>query len=179
MEELCAQGRISAIGECGFDLFNEEFRQHESEQESLWRSQTALAKQYSLPLIIHTRKALHHIFADAQLLQQLPAIVFHGWPGSSLEAESLLSRGINAYFSCGKGLLRGARNLSETAARLPIGRLLTETDAPYMTSRDEPYSALGDIHTVFNALCEVREESPEVLASSIRENFKAVFSAAR
>ncbi len=174
LETLADQGRIDAIGECGFDLFPE-YREQRAQQDRVWKDQLDIAARYRLPLIIHVRKAMDRIFADTQLLAALPAVVFHGWPGSVREAHSILDRGVNAWFSCGKGLLRGQRSLIAVAREVPVERLLTETDAPWMAGKGEEYSHSADISRVFDALCTLRGCDPETTARILEKSFRLVF----
>jgi len=175
LEELVRARRIQAIGECGFDLFDETFRQTAREQAEVWEIQLELALLADLPLVIHARKAMHLVFADTFRLKRLRAVVFHGWPGSAVEAESLLKRGVNAWFSAGKGLLRGDRSLIETVRMLPAARLLSETDAPYMQCKGEPFSVPGDIRSVVAALARIRKCGETELAGILSRSFTEVF----
>ncbi len=178
LEKLIKEKRIKAIGECGFDLFNSEFKATEKMQKRVWDIQTELAIQNSLPMIIHCRKALHLLFKDANRLKKISAIIFHGWAGSSVEANSFLQKGVNAFFCIGKGILRGQKAQIETAAKLDLTRLLTETDAPYMQLNGEPYSLPNDVKKVFNELARRRDipsfES-ENLKTKIFQNFQSAY----
>ncbi len=176
LEGLISDKRLGAVGECGFDLFNEGFKATLDLQKRVWDIQLDLASGAGLPLVVHCRKALHLVFADSRRLKRLPAVVFHGWPGSPGEAESFLGRGINAWFSVGKGLLRGDKSLAETARRMPIDRLLTETDSPWMTLRGESRSVPGDIRLVLESVAALRGMDAGEFAGRIEENFRTVFS---
>lgn len=176
LEELVASLRISAIGECGFDAFTTDFRARMDEQGAAWDFQLSLAIDSGLPLVVHCRKALDRIFADGKRLKKIRAVAFHGWGGSSREAESLLDRGVNAFFCAGKGLIRGDRSLVATVRALPIARILTETDAPYMKSKGEPYTLPGDIRPVAELLAELRGEPKEEVLCSLERNFSSFFS---
>jgi TatD DNase family protein len=175
LERLVSERRIVAIGECGFDLYDDRFRASLDDQLRAWDAELAIARESGLPLVVHCRKALDRVFADAKRLKELSAVVFHGWPGSAREARSLVERGVNAYFSCGKGLLRGDRSLRETAATMSIERILTETDAPWMTLKGESVSAPEDIRAVTAELASIRELGREETEAAVYENFKAVF----
>ncbi len=166
LEKLIAEKRIKAIGECGFDLFNEAYRKNSSAQKKVWDIQVRFAQKAGLPLIIHCRKALHLIFADTEKLKKIPAVIFHGWSGSVIEANSFLRKGVNAYFNIGKGLLRGQRAQIEACKNMDFSRLLTETDAPYMTLKGEDYSMPADIKAVVKKAAEIRLGC----GSSIQEN---------
>lgn len=175
LAELASARRIAAIGECGFDLFTPDFARRLDEQKLVWDFQLGLAADCRLPLVVHCRKALHLLFADTKRLKRLPAVVFHGWPGSSREAESMLDRGVNGFFCAGKALLRGDRSLRETVAALPGERLLTETDAPWMAGRGEAYSVPADIAAVTAAAASVAGMDAAAFAERVRANFRMAF----
>lgn len=176
LEGLIADKRIAAVGECGFDLYNADFRANLDRQRVVWDIQLDLACRAGLPLIVHCRKAMHLVFADSNRLKRLPSVIFHGWPGSATEAQSLLKRGINAWYSLGKGLLRGDRSLADTARRLPEERLLTETDSPWMTLRGESFSVPADIQPVLAYVAGLRGMELVECADRIGRNFRAAFS---
>lgn len=175
LEQLAGEGRISAVGECGFDLFTEGYRETLDAQIRAWDAQLSIARESRLPLVVHCRKAIDRIFADTQRLKGLTAVIFHGWPGSVRDAESLLERGINAYFSVGKGLLRGNRALRESVQTLPLDRLLTETDAPWMTLKGERASIPADIRAVTAEAASIREIDKNAFEAAVYANFIAAF----
>lgn len=178
LEELVLSKRISAIGEIGFDLYSREFSSQLEAQKDIWKFQLDLAIESQLPIIIHCRKALHLLFADSKKLAVLPSVIFHGWSGSAVEAQSFLSRGVRAFFCSGKSLLRGDRSLRETLAAIPVSHILTETDAPYMTLKNEPYSSPSDIVAVASETALVTGYSVEEFCSIVKENFKRAFNLA-
>lgn len=177
LAELARTRRIQAIGECGFDLFNDGFRRTIDQQKIVWLRQLDLAIETGLPLVVHCRKALHLVFADAKRLKYLSAVVFHGWPGSALEANSFLDKGVNAYFSAGKGLLRGDRSLIETVRALPSSRILTETDAPWMRYRDQKYTSPQEIAAVAARAAAIAGLPETDFVAAVEKNFRTVFGA--
>lgn len=148
--------RIDAIGECGFDLFTDEYKQTLPAQREVWSMQIRLAQTFQLPLIIHCRKALPLIFEAVPELKKIPAVIFHGWGGNIQEAAAFLKRGVNAYFSIGKAVLRGQKSVCAMAAKFDIHRLLTETDAPYMRLKNQRFTHPDDIVTVAARCLELR-----------------------
>lgn len=175
LERLLSEGRVHAIGEAGFDRFEARYSSDIDRQRFAWDAQLELANRYEMPLIVHCRKALDLVFADSPKLSGLRSVIFHGWPGSAVEAASLLRRGVNAYFSCGKGLLRVDRSLAETARSVPLDRLLTETDAPWMTLKGEAYSVPADVSAVTKALADIRGIPVELCERSIADTFHRAF----
>lgn len=139
---------IHAVGECGFDLFTDEYKRQLPMQQKIWDIQIQWAHTFQLPIVIHCRKALPLIFNSVPALKKLPAVIFHGWSGSIAEANAFLKKGVNAYFSLGKAVLRGQKSVCAMAAAFDMNRLLTETDAPYMRLKAEAYSRPSDIVAV-------------------------------
>lgn len=176
LETLISEKRISAVGECGLDFYTQEYRSSRAEQLYVWDAQRAIAIASGLPLVVHGRKAMADFFAVSAELARLPAVVFHGWGGSAVEARSLLERGIPAYFSAGKALLRGHRNLRETVRTTGVEHLLSETDAPWMSLKDEAYSRPEDIVRVVHEMAKVRGMSEEYMKERLNENFLRVFT---
>jgi len=145
---LLEKKEIQAIGECGFDLFDDEYKRLLPMQQTVWDMQLQWAQAFQIPVVIHCRKALPLIFDSVPRLKKLPAVIFHGWGGSPQEASAFLKKGVNAYFSIGKAVLRGQKSVCAMAASFDSTRLLTETDAPYMRLKTEPYSHPRDIIAV-------------------------------
>jgi TatD DNase family protein len=179
IEKLIGEGRLDAIGESGFDRFSPAFRSRLDEQKEAWDFQLSIAVDSGLPLVVHCRKSLELVFADTKRLKRLKAVVFHGWEGSSREARSFLDRGVNAWFCAGKGVLRGDRSLEQTVREIPATRLLTETDAPWMKSRTEPFSRPSDIISVASRAAILSNLPVDEFCSGVLDSFRTVFASRR
>ena len=175
LEKLLCKKEIACIGECGFDLFNDEYRASLEDQKDVWNIQVELAIKYGVPLIIHCRSALHLIFASSKQLAKVKAVIFHGFAGSPLEASSFLKRGINAYFCIGKALLRGQKSQINMATSFDIRHLLTETDAPYMRLKNEKHTSLSDIEEVARAIAHLRLTDISTLNDRLSKTFFQIF----
>jgi TatD DNase family protein len=156
---LAGEGRLAAVGETGFDLYNPVFRETEAVQEELFAAHLEIAGTYGLPLVLHVRRAMHKIFAHTGELKRLPAVVFHSWPGSPGEGLSLLRRGVNAFFSFGTTLLLGRKNTLRSCAAFPPERLLLETDAPWQPLRNAFFSRWADLALIRSAAAAVRNKA--------------------
>ena len=176
LEKLCREKRISAIGESGFDFFTPDFKSEKDKQEEAWKNCLSLAKEYSLPLIIHDRKALDILFSYTKEMKSLPALLFHSFAFGLREAEALLAKGINAYFSFGKQLLNGNKKSLECASSLPLERLLLETDAPYQPLKGEKETLPQEIMRVYEKAVDLREAKRDVFENAMKENFSSLFS---
>lgn len=185
LEGLLQERRIAAIGECGLDFFTPEFSAKRAAQEKAFAAQLDLAARHKVPVVVHARKAMQEIFAAAGALKKVPAVVFHSFAGSLADARSLLSKGINAYFSFGKPIVNGAKKAINCVRALPIERLLFETDAPYQTLKGENATSPAEIADVYQAAFELRaagipyEARPSFIdfSAEIEKNFRAVFGA--
>lgn len=172
-EELVqpAQGLV-AVGECGLDLLRGDY----DGQLELFRAQVKLASRHGYPLLIHSVRTHDEV---AALLRRenygLPALV-HGFSGSWQQAKRLLDQGL--YIGVGGVITHErARKTRDTIARLPASALVLETDAPDMPPagvRKGDNTPLN-LRVVFEALCGLRREQPELLAEQVLANTERLF----
>ena len=148
LEENLIKNLISFIGESGFDYFTPEFRDQAAVQEEMFNIQLDLALKYKKPIVIHCRKANHKLFEYSKQLKKLPEVLFHSFMGPPVEAQSLLERGINGYFSFGKQVMNGNKKVIACVKELPEERILAETDAPFQYLKGEECTQLFDIKMI-------------------------------
>ncbi len=181
LEELAAGKRLAAVGEAGFDLFDDRFRATEALQDELFDRQLDLALAAGLPMVLHVRRGMHKVFARSRRLAKLPGVLLHSYSGTLREAEDLLKRGVDACFSFGTTVLLNHRRAMDACARLPAERLLFETDAPYQPLRGKTYSSWEDLSAVIAAAADLRRAAGSAaaekgeLAFLSEENFYRVF----
>jgi TatD DNase family protein len=174
LDTLAEQGRLAAVGETGFDLYNAAFRETEKIQEELFEGHLETALRYDLPLVIHVRRAMHKIFARASRLRKCRAVIFHSWSGTLGEGDALLRKGINAFFSFGTAIMLNHREAIRCCATFPAERLLAETDAPYQPLRGRDFSVYGDLFLILKTIESLRSESG--MESVIERNFRRAFT---
>ncbi|MBE7699716.1 TatD family hydrolase [Oerskovia sp. Sa1BUA8] len=123
--------RIRAIGETGMDLFRTG-PEGAAVQREAFRAHVALAKELGLPLQIHDRDA-HAEVIEVLLADGAPErTVFHCFSGDSEMARLCAAQGW--YLSFAGPLTFGANDeLRAALAAVPLGQVLVETDAPYLT----------------------------------------------
>ncbi len=175
LEQLISENRLNSIGESGFDLFTDYFKSHFEEQKKAFvfcAEQAAFAK---LPLVIHNRKALDALFANKNLLSKIPSVIFHSFAFTPREANELLKKGINAYFSFGKAILNGNKKSIACTKELPLNRLLFETDAPFQTLKGEAFTSAQQIILVYKQAALLREIDLSELCEQAENNFKLAF----
>jgi TatD DNase family protein len=185
IERLAAGRKIDAIGECGFDLYDKNYAGTIDSQASVFSDHIAIAKRYGLPLIIHIRKAMAEIFSRCSELKTVQAVIFHAWPGSPLDAKTLIDRGLNAFFSFGAQAMNGRRLSIKSIKEIPLDRILVESDAPYQKPRDpsnENHSSakpvnhpsfcrLEDLAPIYSALASIRGTEIEEFTRIIEKNY--------
>lgn len=171
---LAARGRVVAIGEIGYDFhYDETDRDCQTEY---FIAQLELARELSLPVIIHTRDAMG---VTLEVLARYPDVtgVMHSFSGSAETARELCERGWYISFS-GPVTYKNAVKVKEAAVAVPGDRILVETDSPYLPPvphRGEMNHS-GYMHYTLEALAELRHESPEELARQTVENTRRLFS---
>ncbi|WP_407425109.1 TatD family hydrolase [Treponema sp.] len=175
IENLLKSKQITAIGECGFDFFTQEYKSTALEQEKVFDAQLNLALCYNIPLVLHLRKSIEKIFSYTKELKKLPAVIFHSFPGTLHEAVSLKAHGVNTFFSFGKPLLNGKKSALDCVSNLPAECLLLETDAPYQTLKGESETFPHEIKRVYEKVCELRKIPLEELSEQIFQNFCKAF----
>ena len=172
--QLCAANpKIKAIGEIGLDYHYEDIPREL--QKKAFRAQMALARELSLPVIVHEREA----HADAlEILDEFPEVtgVFHCYSGSPEMAKELIRRGWYIGFT-GVLTFKNAKKAVEVAAALPRDRLVLETDCPYMAP--EPFRGKrnhpGYLYRMAQRLAELWEMREEEIHHITLENGKKLY----
>lgn len=128
VEKLLSHPKIVAVGEIGLDYHWEDACPREKQKE-VFLAQLELAKKHDLPVVIHDREA--HGDMMEILRKYKPKGVVHCFSGSVELARETVALGM--YIGLGGVVtFKNARHSVEVAADIPLDRLLTETDAPYM-----------------------------------------------
>ncbi len=174
LEVQLSGGKFCAVGEIGLDLFSD-YAPHFDMQKELFIQQLEMAHRYSLPVILHMRRAMDRIFLLKMYLKKLPAVIFHSYAGGLNEAYSLLKAGVNAYFSFGTPVLWGAKQAKLCIKELPLERIFLETDAPWQPVRGEQYTALSKIKTVYEYVAATRNMEMTAVQNTIFSTFQEIF----
>ena len=120
---------LVGVGECGLDYFYEHAPKRE--QRLAFASQIALAHESDLALVIHARDAWDDLF-DVLASEGVPReTVLHCFTGGPEEAERCVEMGLTVSIS-GIVTFKNAQDVRDAAARIPLDRLLVETDAPFL-----------------------------------------------
>lgn len=174
LKTLVGKDQIVGIGEIGMDSYWNE-RQLEKEV-MVFRSQLELASELNKPVAIHSRGSEKEIGVVLEAMEKLPHGQFHCFGESPEFLEYVLNKGFYVSF-CGNVTYKSAHNLRELAVRVPLDRLLLETDSPYLP----PEPLRGERNTPINVkitaefLAELRGESFDQLVKITTKNAKDLF----
>jgi TatD DNase family protein len=170
-------GRLVAIGECGLDYHHMEAQP--AEQISLFRAQAAMAVEYNLPLVVHTRDAFDDtILLVSEIAGKVPVII-HCFGYGAEEANRFVEQGCMVSFA-GNITYKKSERLCEALTIIPDDRIMFETDSPYMSPepfRGRPTTPIDIFRTVDKA-ATLRGVSPLELAEIACSNAAKVFSIA-
>jgi len=160
-----------AIGEIGLDFDNESREKNSEKQKDLFRKMLGFAKRVGLPVVIHSRKAE----AEAiEILEEMKMdkVVMHCFCGR----KSLIRRCVENgwYFSVPPVIMRWD-NFKVLVEMVPLSQLLTETDAPYLSSvareRNEPLNVL----VTLKEIARIKGVSVEEVSEKVWKNCCEVF----
>lgn len=173
--KLAAHPKVIAIGETGLDYFRSEGDLEW--QRDRFRYHIDAAKQTQKPLIIHTREARQDTM---DILEQEDAReaggIIHCFTENWETAKRALDIGFYISLS-GIVTFKSARELQEVAKKLPLDRILIETDAPYLAP--VPHRGKTNkpayVKHVAAFLAELRGETEEQIAAITTSNFYRLF----
>lgn len=177
---LARHPRVVAIGETGLDYYRLE-REAVEWQRRRFRAHIRAARAAGKPLIIHTRNAAADTLAImAEEGAREAGGVMHCFTESQAVADAALDMGFYISFS-GIVTFKNARELKEVARRVPLDRLLVETDSPYLApvphrgKRNEP----AYVRHVAAEIAALRGIDLDEVATASTLNFFTLFKDAR
>ena len=141
-------------------------------QKSWFHVQSELAKKYALPLIIHTRDARDDTLACIREYGITHAVM-HCYSEDVTFAEALLDHSSEIYFSFSWIVTyKKSEMIQETVKMLPLDRILIETDSPFLAPQPVRWSVndSANVRYVYEKICELRNESPDIIERSLWEN---------
>ena len=172
--KLCKlSNKVKAIGEIGLDYYYEDIPREI--QQNAFRMQMELARELDMPVIVHERDAHNDGLA---IIKEFPTVkgVFHCYSGSVEMARQLVDLGWYIGFT-GVLTFKNARKAVETAASIPLDRILLETDCPFMApdpfrgKRNHP----GYLYRMAEKLAQIRGISVEEVHAATTANGKRLY----
>lgn len=169
--------RVVGIGETGLDYHYD--HSDRDRQQASFRAHLAACRETQLPIVVHTRDAEDDtitILRDEMGKGGFSGVI-HCFTASGDFADQALALGLYISIS-GIVTFKNAKDLQDIAARLPIDRLLIETDAPFLAP--VPHRGrIGEPAYVADTcrfLAGLRGENADELADATRANFYALFA---
>ncbi len=166
-----------AIGETGLDYFRTEGETAIQAQQTSFRNHIRVARKLNKPLIIHTRSAAEDTL---RILEEEQAQTVGGVMHCFAETYDIAERAmaLNFYISfSGIVTFKNAKNLHEVAQKIPLDRMLIETDSPYLAPtphRGKPNHPAWVLH-VAKSISALRNTSYETIAKTTTQNFYNCF----
>jgi len=192
-KELAQHPKVIGIGECGLDLFhipeNVDRDIVVKKQKEIFLEQVKLARELDLPVAIHVRDAYEEmleVIANCRDSRSaVPTIrgVIHCYSSNWQNAQKFLDLGLYIGFT---GIItfppkktdpQVQHDLLEVVEKIPLDRILIETDAPYLApqayrgKRCEPWM----VEEVAKKIAEIRDLSFEEIIKITTENIQKLF----
>lgn len=169
---LCKNPKVVAIGEIGLDYYW--MKDPKEIQAVYFRKQMDIAKMLKLPVVIHTRDAMEDTINILQEYKEIKGIM-HCYPGSYESAKLIMDR----YYFGVAGVVTFKNNVKtkEFVEKMPLERLIIETDSPYLTpmphrgKRNEP----GYVQFVAEEIARIKGISLEEVIRVTTENAKKIY----
>ena len=177
---LLRQPRVRAVGECGLD-FNRDFSPRPV-QEKVFAAQLELAVELNMPVFLHEREADQRLLAILkEFRDRLPAAVVHCFTGERRALYAYLDLDLHIGITGWICDERRGTHLQELVRDIPAGRLMLESDAPYLlprTLRPKPKNGHNEpayLGEVLAMVARQRGETPEAVATHTSACARAFF----
>ena len=176
IRSLAARDKVVALGETGLDRYrdNTPF----DVQQDWFARHLECADERGLPVIIHCRQSERDLIEQMGRLGRPVRGVLHSFTGTWDDASAFLELGLHISFA---GMVtftnKGLDALRAVAARVPLERLLVETDSPYLSPHPHRGQSNEPARVALTAarLAEVRGVSAAELARATTANARRLF----
>ena len=185
LDDLLQQAGVIACGEIGLDYFYD--HSPRETQKTVFRQQMEVAATHKKPIIIHCRPSDNSTNAWDDTLEMIESDwapkglggILHCFTGEWHHAKRAMDCGFLISFA-GNITFPKAQPIRDVAVKVPLDRMLVETDAPFLApvpnrgKRNEP----AWVAEVAEKLAEIRNVPVDEIASRTTENFYQFFSMA-
>ena len=179
IDDNCANEKVIGVGEIGLDYHCE--NPNKEMQKNVFLSQAKIANKHGLPVCVHLRDAYGHFLeiVKANLNLFNSGLLLHCYSGSPEFAREMITLVPNCYFAFGGSCtFKNAKNVQESVSFIPVDRILSETDSPYLTPeplRGKEKNQPKYVDFVVQKLADIKQMSKDKMESVIEENFKRFF----
>ena len=175
VKEYFEKRRFVAVGETGLDFYWD--RTFTKEQYVSFQIQIELAKQYDIPVVIHSRNSIDECIKVIKENQQgnLKG-VFHCFSGNEKQAKEIIDLGF--YLGIGGVVTFKNSGLDKVMADFELKNVLLETDAPYLAP--VPFRGKRNecsyLKYVIDKLAEIKDVEKDEIANITTKNAKELFN---
>ena len=181
LREQTRQEKTVAVGEIGLDYYWDKEPEVQEAQRYWFRRQMELAREETLPVIIHSRDAAEDTMRLMQEIhaEEIPGVI-HCYSYSKEMALEFVKMGYRIGVG-GVVTFKNARKLKETVETVPMEAILLETDCPYMAP--EPHRGTrndsSNIPYVVNTIAQIKGISADEVEQITWENAMRLFPRVR
>ena len=175
IDRLAALPQVKGVGETGLDHFRTGPEGMEA-QEASFRAHIEIAKRHGKALVIHDREAHDDVLRILKEEGAPERTVFHCYSGDAAMAQVCAEHGYFMSFA-GNVTFKNAQGLRDALAVAPLGLVLVETDAPFLTPA--PYRGRPNapylIPVTVRAMAEIRGIDEDAMAAAVSANTARAF----
>ena len=178
MHQICRMEKTVAVGEIGLDYYWDKEPEVQKQQRYWFAEQMKMAREASLPVIIHSRDAAADTMEVMKSVhaEEIPGVI-HCYSYSKEMAQEFIKMGY--YIGVGGVVtFKNAKKLVKTVETIPLSSIVLETDCPYMAP--EPHRGTRNdsrnIPYVIAKIAEIKGVSVEEVEQTTRENAFALFT---
>ena len=172
LEELYKQPKVVAVGEIGLD-YHYDFSDRKT-QRKIYHEQLEMASSLNLPAVVHCRKSDDDVLNGIQHLGYRSGVI-HCFASSFDFAEKILETGFVLSFT---GIITFVKELEEVVQKVPLDRIMVETDSPYLTPKPHRGEKNEPAHAVHIAekIAKLKGVSMEEVADATTETAYKLFT---
>ncbi len=180
---IISSNKVIGIGECGLDYYRNDKKTKEK-QEKAFREQIELSIETDIPLMLHVRPSEGKYDAYYDVLSIIKEYIkkgfklkgdVHFFAGTKEIAKEFIDLGFYISFT---GVITFAKEYEDLVLFVPINRILSETDSPYVSPipfRGKRNSPLN-VREVVKKIAEIKKIDEDVVSKQIMKNAKRLFN---
>lgn len=175
---------LSAVGECGLDYFYTQDEQAKEIQKTMLRRELQSALKHKLPVSLHCRE----LAGKKDCVQDILKIIaeegngkivgsMHSYTGSADFVQTILDIGLFIGFNA-IITYKSASNVRGFVKKVPLEKMLLETDAPWLPIREKGFPDYGrpsNVSKVAEVIAQIHGISTQKVIETTTENFEALF----
>lgn len=157
-----------AFGEIGLDYQETDDRKR---QQGMFEKQLRLAKKLNKPVIVHSRKAEKEV-VETLISSGCKNVILHAFHGGMKLVKAGVDSGFS--FSIPSNIMRSS-HFQSVAKAVPLERLFTETDAPFLGPFEDKRSEPAYVEISVRKIAEIKKMAADAVAGQLYENYLEMF----